>query len=82
MSQPGIIKEFKSASENPKADESKKLMSKILPIVKLAGQRSEFGPIARNECISKITAMVRTFFLNMTQGLIPYFVTMKMLVLF
>ena len=59
MSQPGIIDELKHASEKPKADESKKLMAKILPIIKLAGQKSEYGPIARSECISKITAMVR-----------------------
>ncbi len=59
MSQPGIVDELKYASEHPKTDEARKMMAKILPVVKLAGQKTDWGPIARAECISKITAMVR-----------------------
>jgi hypothetical protein len=59
MAQPNIVADLKYASENPKTAESRKLMNKIMPVIKLAGQKTDWGPIARNVCVSKITAMVR-----------------------
>jgi hypothetical protein len=58
MAQPSIVADLKFASENPKTDESRKLMAKIMPVIKLAGQKTDWGPIARAACVSKITAMV------------------------
>ena len=62
MAQPNIVADLKYASEHPKTDESRKLMNKVMPVIKLAGQKTDWGPIARNVCVSKITAMVRLWF--------------------
>ena len=65
MAQPNIVADLKHASENPKTEESRKLMNKVMPVIKLAGQKTDWGPIARNVCVGKITAMVRIFSFNM-----------------
>jgi hypothetical protein len=70
MAQPNIVADLKYAAENPKTDESRKLMNKVMPVIKLAGQKTDWGPIARAVCVSKITAMVRLshlFILNHNQ---------------
>jgi hypothetical protein len=59
MAQPNIVADLKQAAANPKTDESRKLMNKVMPVIKLAGQKTDWGPIARAVCVSKITAMVR-----------------------
>ena len=44
-------------AENPDSPEAKKLMNELLPVIHITGASVPYGPVERNQCISKLYAM-------------------------
>jgi hypothetical protein len=69
LNDPGFPAQLKAAIADPEGKETKKLVDKITPVLKVGGSNTAFSPAARAAAVSKLHAMVHTL------GLPAWYVT-------